>query len=66
MHIPEANHPVWPFLRTGLLVVTLLIVLTFNYSSGFDPVKDPRAVIIVAIIAGGFDFVKRSLTLESK
>jgi hypothetical protein len=60
MEIPAASHPIWSILQVSLLVVALGLVLYFNYNT-FDPVKDPRAMLIVAILAGGWEFGKRLL-----
>ncbi len=59
--IPAADHPIWPVIRVVLLVVALGLCLKFNYTT-FDPVKDPRAMLIMAILAGGVEYGKRWLT----
>jgi len=59
--IPAASHPIWPTLRVALLVAALGLCFKFNYNE-FDPIKDPRAMIIMAILAGGFEYAKRALT----
>jgi hypothetical protein len=58
MSIPDRDSPIWPALRIVSLLVALGLCLYFNYST-FDPVKDPRAMIIMAILAGGFELTKR-------
>lgn len=63
--LSHKDHPIWPVLRVLLLVVALGICLWANYDS-FDPVKDPRAMLIMAILAGGFEYGKRSFTKHSK
>jgi len=58
MNVPDKDSPFWPSLRVASLMVALGMCLYFNYST-FDPVKDPRAMLIMAILAGGFELTKR-------
>lgn len=65
IQIPDASHPIWIFLRNATLVFALYLVLKYNYTT-FDPVKDPRSIIIMAIIGLGFDSVKRMFAPPAK
>jgi hypothetical protein len=56
--IPDKDSPIWPIARVALLTITLGMCLYFNYQT-FDPIKDPRAMLIMAILAGGFELTKR-------
>ncbi len=58
MNLPPADHPIWIFLRNSLLVVVLFMCFYFGYNS-FDPIKDPRSIIIVVIAGLSFDIFKR-------
>lgn len=58
LNLPDKDHPVWPVARVSLLVVSLGLCLHYNYDT-FDPVKDPRAMLIIALISGGFEVFKR-------
>lgn len=56
--VPTVDSPFWPIARVVLLTISLGMCLYFNYST-FDPVKDPRAMILMAILASGFEVTKR-------
>lgn len=52
MNLPSNNSWLGIAVILGILLVTLALVNTFNYSSGFDMVKDPRGMVVVAIVTG--------------
>lgn len=58
LNLPDKDHPVWPVVRVALIVVGLGLCLHYNYNS-WDPVKDPRSMLIMALLAGGFEAFKR-------
>lgn len=57
IHWPDKDHPVWPVARVGFIVVALGLCLHYNYNT-FDPIKDPRAMLIMALLTGSFEFFK--------
>jgi hypothetical protein len=52
MNIPGNNSWLGIAVILGILLATLTLVNTFNYDHGFDVVKDPRGMIVVAIVTG--------------
>lgn len=58
------NKFFWATLQIGLLVVALGLVLAFNYNT-FDPVKDPRAMIIMAILSAAFEGIRGVVSKSS-
>lgn len=54
MNASNPNHPLWPLLRQAIFVVALGMCLYFNYST-FDPIKDPRAMLIMALLGLGIE-----------
>lgn len=50
MTFPDADHPIWSLARQLILVITLGLFCVFNFDNTFDPEKDTRMMIGMAII----------------
>jgi len=66
MNVPSNDSMVWPVIRMFFLMIMLGMCLAFNYNVPFDPIKDPRAMIILAILSLGFDYTKLAIAPNSK
>jgi uncharacterized protein (DUF697 family) len=58
----DGKHPIWYVVMIGLLLITLTLINTFNYSNGFDWTKDPRGQVVAAIVLAAGMWFKNRLT----
>lgn len=62
MNWKDAKHPCWPIARVCVMLAALGLCLTFGYASGFDQVKDLRTMLVVGVLAGLTESIKRLIT----
>lgn len=60
MKLPEANHPLWPILRSAVVFAGAILILE-RTATNFD-LGEMKAAGGVAIITAVFDIVKRSFS----
>lgn len=62
MRLSDSRHPMWNVLRLAIVATAMVMLLTHNYDSGWDPRKDLGTILGTLMALGGFDAVKSSLT----
>lgn len=57
MNIPPNDSKIWIALRMASMLLVLWMCFHYNYNT-FDPVKDPRAMLLISMGLLGFDAFK--------